>query len=463
MDVGLPACLSAFWGIPGVPTFRGVRAAYSEDDMSRSRLLAGLAVLAVALPLAAQTPLAVPPRDSVIIIGTVHRIHSNVLGEDRPYLIYEPPGARGRPMPLIVLLDGDGHFHHTTGAVRFLVEQGRMPPVRLVAVPNTSDRTRDLTPAILGDTAARRNSPTAGGADRTLRFLSDELLPEVERTYGAAPFHVLIGHSFGGLIAAYTLLARPEMFQAYIAISPSLWWDRERLTDSLVTRLTRGPQMQGWFYATMGGLEGEGMIAPFDRFERAMREHAPATLESRFTVLPGEDHGSTPHRSTYDGLEMIFRQYRVPQDSFVALGVAGIDRRYAEVRALFGFPDRTPEVALNVLGYLLLADSQASRHALALEPFRENVRRFPRSANTYDSMGDGFLAVDQKAAALTCFAASVRTGRAYPNEGTPTPGSVVAPASLGKMEAVARELGRTPWTPETIPERVTAECLAGRS
>jgi len=162
---------------------------------------------------------------------------------------------------------------------------------------------------------------------------------------------VPIGHSLGGLIAAYTLLARPEMFQAYIAISPSLWWDRERLTDSLVARLARGPQMQGWFYATMGGLEGEGgMIAPFHRFERAMREHAPATLESRFTVLPGEGHGSTPHRSTYDGLEMIFRQYRVPQDSFVALGVAGIDRRYAEMRARFGFPDRTPEVALNVLG-----------------------------------------------------------------------------------------------------------------
>ena len=105
-----------------------------------------------------------PPRDSVITIGTVHRIHSTVLGEDRPYLIYEPAGARGRPMPLIVLLDGDDHFHHTTGAVRFLVEQERMPPVRLVAVPNTSDRTRDLTSAIFGDTAARRTFPTAGGA-----------------------------------------------------------------------------------------------------------------------------------------------------------------------------------------------------------------------------------------------------------------------------------------------------------
>jgi len=428
--------------------------------MRRIPLLVGCA-LAGALPLAAQTS---TPPDSSITIGTAHHMRSAVLGEDRPYLVYEPPGPHGRAMPLIVLLDGDGHFHHTTGAVRFLVDQGRIPPVRVLAVPNTTDRTRDLTPAVISDTAQRTATPTAGGADRMLRFLSDELLPEVERTYGAAPYRVLIVHSFGGLIAAYTLLARPEMFQAYIAISPSMFWDHERLTDSLVARLARRPQLRGWFYATVGALEPESrMIAPFRRVERVMREHAPGTLEWRFTVLPDEDHGSTPHRSTYDGLEAIFRPFRVPQDSLVALGVAGIDRRYAEVRARFGFPDRTPESALNVLGYLLLADSQVSRRAQALEPLRENARRFPRSANTYDSMGDAFQALGQKEAALTCFAASVRMGRAFPDSGTVAVGSAIAPVSLGKMGAVARELSRPAWTPEAIPERVTAECLAGQT
>ena len=133
---------------------------------------------------------------------------------DRPYLIYEPPGARDGPLPVIVLLDGDAHFHHTTGIVRFLVDQGRMPPALVVAVPNTTDRTRDLTPPILSDTALRTATPTAGGADRMLRFLADELLPEVARHYGTAPFRILIGHSFGGLFAAYALLIRPDVFQA---------------------------------------------------------------------------------------------------------------------------------------------------------------------------------------------------------------------------------------------------------
>lgn len=426
--------------------------------MRRTTLLLGC-TLAGALPLGAQ---ASARRDSALTSGTAFHIHSKVLGEDRPYFLYAPPGGRGGRLPIIVVLDGDAHFDHTASAVRFLVNQGRMPPALVVAVPNTADRTRDLTPAVISDTALRTATPTAGGADRLLRFLADELIPAIERRHGKAPFRVLVGHSLGGLTAAYALLGGAGGFQAVIAISPSLWWDHERLTDSLVARLARQPPLQGWWYATMGALESaDQMIAPFQRVERALREHAPATLQWRFTLLPDEDHGSTPYRSAYDGLEAIFRPYRVPTDSMVALGIDGLDRRYAELRARFGFPERTPEVAFNTLGYLLLADSQAPRRAQALEAFRENARRFPRSANVYDSLGDGFLTLGDKASAFTCFAASVLTGRKFPDEGGVVPGRTIAPQSLVKLARVALDLGRQAWVPDAIPEQVTALCPAG--
>ena len=428
--------------------------------MRRILLLLGCA-LAGAPPLMAQT--ATPP-DSSVTIGTAHHIYSTVLGEDRPYFVYAPPNVRGVASPIIVVLDGADYFWLTTAAVRILVRDGRIPPVRIVAVPNTTHRAHDLTPAAISDTALRRRAgTTVGGADRMLSFLSDELLPDVERNYGIAPTRVLVGHSLGGLFAAYALLTRPEAFHAYIAISPSIGFDNARLTDSLVAWLTRQPERRGWFYSTMGALEPEGMIAPFLRAERAFREHAPPTLEWRFTVLPGEDHLTTPYRSTYDGLDAVFRPFRAPPpDSVRALGIAGLDRRYAESRARIGIPERTPEPALNTLGYLLLADSLEIRRAMALDAFRENGRRFPRSANVYDSMGDAFRALGQKDAALTCFAASVRTSRAFPGEGDPL-GSAVAPNSLRKMGEVARELDRPAWTPEAIPERVTAECLTGQA
>jgi predicted alpha/beta superfamily hydrolase len=411
--------------------------------------------LGTAVPLAAQGPS--PATPAAITLGTARVIHSNALGEDRPYFVYQPDGARRGPFALIVLLDGDAHFHHTTGIVRFLSDQGRMPQALVVAVPNTTDRTRDLTPPALDSAALRATFPTAGGADRMLAFLADELLPEVERTYGASPFRVLIGHSFGGLFAAHAVVTRPSLFQGYIAVSPSLWWDGGRYADSLAVRAGRKSGPSPWFYATMGGQEPEVQLVPFGQAARAT-----SRADWRFLMLPDDDHGSTPHRSTYDGLETMFRPLRLPVDSLVALGIAGLDRRYADLSARYGLFHGTPEVALNVLGYQLLR-GEPSRPADAVAAFRENAKRFPRSANTYDSLADGFLGVGQRETALACFASAVRTGRAWPNEGGTIAGSVIAPLSLGRMATLAQELGRPVWTAESIPASVEKDCLNGKT
>lgn len=407
---------------------------------------------AAAAPVLAQS--SPPAADAAMVLGAAQRIRSAALGEERPYFVYAPAGARQGPLPLIVLLDGDTHFHHVTGIVRFLADQGRIPRAVVVAVPNTTDRTRDLTPPLLRAGADRGRFPTGGGADRMLRFLVDELVPEVERTHGASPFRVLVGHSFGGLFAAHAMLARPAAFQGYVAVSPSLWWDGGRYADSLAARATAAGPLP-WFYATMGGLEPEVQTVPFARAARAATRP-----EWRFVTLADDDHGSTPHRSIYDGLEAIFRPLRIPVDSLVALGIAGIDRRYAELGERYGLFEGTPEAALNALGYQLLA-AGPDRAAEAVAAFRENVRRFPRSANTYDSLADGLLAVGRQEAALACFATAVRTGQAWPAEGGTVAGREIAPLSHARMVRLAAELDRPAWAPDAIPEAVERECLAG--
>ena len=410
-----------------------------------------LACLALATPAAAPLAAQAPGGGPAITLGVVHRIHSDVLAEDRPYLVYRPDGPRG-PIPMIVLLDGDAHFHHTTGIVRFLADQGRMPAALVVAVPNTTDRTRDLTPAVLDSAAIRAQFPSAGGADRMLAFLADELIPEVEGMYGTSPFRVLVGHSFGGLFAAHAMLTRPDVFQGYVAISPSLWWDGGRLADSLVARAA-APGDQPWLYATMGGLEPPVQLDPFAR-----AAEAPARAEWQFVTLAQDDHGSTPHKSTYDGLEAIFRPLRLPGDSLIALGIAGLDRRYAALEARYGLYHGTPEEVLNALGYALLAEGRA-RAPEGVAAFRENARRFPTSGNTYDSLADGMLALDRREAALACYANAVRVGLAHPEVGERIQGRVLAPLSHGRMAALARDLGRPVWAPDAIPGTVEGDCL----
>ena len=161
-------------------------------------------------------------------LGETRALHSNVLGEQREIIVGVPAGYEGgdETYPVVYLLDGPSHFHHTTGTARFLARNGRMPDVIVVAIPNT-DRTRDLSPPVYSDAGPARSS--SGGADNFLEFISAELKPFIDENYRTRPYAILIGHSLGGLFANHALVHRPDAFNAYISISPSLWWDEQRL------------------------------------------------------------------------------------------------------------------------------------------------------------------------------------------------------------------------------------------
>ena len=173
--------------------------------------------------------------NDAIIIGNKFQIESAVLDETREIWISTPQSYQisEESYPILILLDGDAHFHHTTGTVNFLAANDRIPEMIVVAIPNT-DRTRDLTPASRNSDDIE-NNPTQGGADNFLRFIGEELMPYIDENYRTRPYRVLIGHSYGGLFAIHTLISQPEYFDAYIAISPSLQWSDQDLVAQAET------------------------------------------------------------------------------------------------------------------------------------------------------------------------------------------------------------------------------------
>ena len=199
------------------------------------------------------TPRAALAQDAepFLSLGETRELHSAVLGERREIIVGLPAGYEGgdETYPVVYLLDGPSHFHHTTGTARFLARNGRMPEVIVVAIPNT-DRTRDLSPPIHSDASPARSS--AGGADSFLEFISAELRPFVDEHYRTRPYAILIGHSLGGLFANHALVHRPEVFDAYISISPSLWWDEQRLVAQADSAFDHAGDLVGDFYMTMG-------------------------------------------------------------------------------------------------------------------------------------------------------------------------------------------------------------------
>jgi uncharacterized protein len=323
-----------------------------------------------------------PPagQETTIVIGERVALHSAILGEDRVLMVYRPPpDEASTPYPVVYLLDGEAHFHHVTGLIQFLMSQGLMPRVMVVGVVNV-DRTRDFTPT--RDT----QFPTSGGADRFLAFLRRELIPAVEARYPTARYRVLIGHSLGGLLAIHALNQAPDLFDAIIALSPSLFWGESLVQRQTEALLAAHPPADRTLYLTVGN-EEPVMVAAARSYAELLRAHARPGIRWLFEEMEREDHGSIVHRGAYRGLELVFEGW-VPPPGIDTL--AALERHYQALSARFHIAVRVPEQRLNAVGYRLLAGGKLDD---AIAAFGRNVELHPESPNTYDSLAE---ALEQK-------------------------------------------------------------------
>jgi predicted alpha/beta superfamily hydrolase len=354
------------------------------------------------------------PQVEPIVIGESLTLHSDVLDEDRTVLVYEPTGydRSDASYPVMYLLDGDTHFHHTTGIVEFLARNGYIPQMLVVGLPNT-DRTRDLTPPTATDTAGA--FPTAGSADAFLSFIVDELIPYVDGNYRTAPYRILVGHSFGGLFAVHTLLARPDVFDAYVAISPTLWWNGGSPISRAETFFEEHPDSDPFLFMTMGN-EGGRMLSSVREFSAVLEERAPDSFEWEFALMDEETHGSIPHRTIYRAMERLYDGWRIP--NFAELvergGLGAVDRHFAEMSRKYGYEIETPENLFNQVGYWFLGQGRIDE---AIAAFERNVQIYPGSANVYDSLGDAFDAAGQLERARASYAKAVELAEAADHPG----------------------------------------------
>ena len=197
------------------------------------------ALFVLLLPLAALRPQA-PAK--AVTIGSTDSIWSPTLKETRRFFVYTPPSYDDttylpRSYPVLYLLDGEAHFHSVSGLVQILGTGVNgtfvLPEMIVVAIPNTN-RTRDMTPTHTDKDPSGKPQPGlagSGGMANFLSFIKGELIPQVEKTYRAAPYRVFVGHSLGGITTIDALYTMPETFNAYVAIDPSLWWDNRLLLN----------------------------------------------------------------------------------------------------------------------------------------------------------------------------------------------------------------------------------------
>lgn len=323
--------------------------------------------------------------------GTITKltIKSNVLGEERTILVRTPAGydANKAIFPVLYMTDGDAHMAHTASTIEFLSRNGRMSELIVVGITNT-DRTRDLTPTkAVGPNADQ--FPTAGGADNFLKFIETELIPQIEKTYRVRPYRILAGHSFGGLFAIHTMVTRPELFNSYVAVSPSLQWTDEATLKKAEEFLKTRKEFNATLFTSLGNEPGDIGDA-FDLFKNALSKSQIKGFEWEAEQFKDEDHGSVVLRSHYLGFRKVYEGWQMPRDAQTGLiegGLKAVDDHYQWLTKKFGYSIPVPELLINQIGYQYLG---AGKSEEAIAAFKSNIERYPNSANVYDSLGEAY-------------------------------------------------------------------------
>jgi len=100
----------------------------------------------------------------------------------------------------------------------YMSGNGKIPEMIIVGIQYV-DRRRDYTP----DKVVTVRENNSGGGENFLSILEDELIPELDQKYRTDPYRILFGHSLGGLLASHTYMKKETLFNAFIAVDPSLW------------------------------------------------------------------------------------------------------------------------------------------------------------------------------------------------------------------------------------------------
>lgn len=297
--------------------------------------------------------------EAPVVIGERINITSSVLSEEREIWISKPPGYAEslEGFAVLYLLDGANNFRHVSTTADFLATANRIPGLLVVAILNT-DRGRDMTPVSSDpdDTAIARNQ---GGAEQFQNFLRDELFSYIKENYKTRDYRILAGHSLGGLFAIHTLTTQPEMFNAYLAISPSLQWSNQAMVNQAEQFLAASDSLQRDLYMAIANETGE-TLAAMRKLTGVLTEYSPQGFRWDFERMESEHHGSVILPGTYEGLQSIFSGWAI-EDAMAIYetgGVSALRRQFVEDGRRFGYERSLPDTMLLQLASELIQQSR---------------------------------------------------------------------------------------------------------
>jgi len=357
-------------------------------------------------------------KDNRIVIGTVDTVYSDILKEKRVIYIHIPEGDKNQRYPVLYVLDGESHFQSAVAIVEQI--SGIIPNMVIIGITNT-DRERDLTPTHVEPYSLLNpdESKHSGGGENFMAFMEKELIPYVDTHYPTTTYRTISGHSLGGLAVMNAFFNHTSLFNAYVAIDPSLWWDHERWIKKYEGGLSQRDFHNKALFIAMANNIPAGMdtismfrdtaiIAPVTHavfpFVQMLRSARSKGLRWGSKFYPNEWHGSVELNAEYDALRYLFNFYRFdmgPLRQNPALNADSLlAAHFQTVSSILGYKMLSTESDINNLAYYYLGIGKMD-NAYAL--FKRNTTNYPQSSNAWDSLGDFYAAKGDKPKAIEAY------------------------------------------------------------
>lgn len=276
-------------------------------------------LLAFALPLFLTGNIAVAQTTSAkpFVLGLIEEIQSKELSEKRVLNIYLPQGYNPDDTvkyPVIYLLDGsaDEDFIHIVGLIQFYnFEWINQVPKSIVVGIASVDRQRDFSFPTT-DPEHQKRFKNAGHSDKFMSFIEKELQPFMASNFKTNDDKTIIGQSLGGLFATEVLFKKPMLFNRYIIVSPSLWWDNGSLLEYDPVLLKETFQQPTAIYIGVGK---EGLTPT--KAPRVMEVDANLLADKlmgaknkqvkvSFDYLPRENHATILHHAVANAFKLLY-------------------------------------------------------------------------------------------------------------------------------------------------------------
>ncbi|MBF4516156.1 alpha/beta hydrolase [Flavobacterium sp. ANB] len=358
--------------------------------------------------------------NSPFTTGFEEIISSKILGQERKVWIHIPEINGGNKIknrgnyPVLYLLDGSENFNTVVSITEHMAESNLCPPMIVVGILH-QNRLVDLTVG-----TDKELPKIVGGGEKFMAYIEKELIPYIDKNYPTTSYKTFVGHSLGGLTVVNTFLHNPNLFNSYVSLDASLWWDNQKPVKEAKTILpTQNYKGKTLFMAMANRLEKgvdtlsvqkdtsghTSLIRSNLEFIKELSKNKKNQLRFKYKFYEDDNHPSVRLIGEYDALRFIFGFYKLTiYDSQLDNPDFKLDElladHYKKVSENMGYTVKPGESQINNLGYQMLG---AKQYTKAETLFKLNIANNPESANCYDSLGDLYLAKEDKTKAIEVF------------------------------------------------------------